>query len=84
MPTSRRSFARVSEADEARQAVDPDLTNDLQKHRGRWVALYAGEIVAVADSAREVIRIALENGVTDPTVLRVPSHPERLAFYRRT
>jgi hypothetical protein len=76
-----RSF--VDEASEPRQVIEPDLSGDLQQHKGRWVAIFGGAIVAVGDSAAEVVSEALRKGVTDPTVLRVPLHPDRLAYYRR-
>lgn len=80
MPTSKPGPLADS-ASEPRQVIEPDLTDDLQQHKGRWVAIHLGSIVAVADSAQEVLEAALRKGVTDPTVLRVPLHPDRLAYF---
>lgn len=82
MPAAKQR-SRVAEASEPRQVIEPELTGDLQLHKGRWVAIFGGAIVAVGDSAAEVVSEALRNGITDPTVLRVPRHPDRLAYYRR-
>jgi hypothetical protein len=71
------------DVDEPRQVIEHELTDDLQQHRGRWVAIFGAQVIAVADSAGDVFEIAVRKGVTDPTILRVPEHPDRLAFYRR-
>jgi len=79
LPSSKpRSL--VDEKSERHQVVEPELTNDLQKHKGRWVAIFGGVVVAVGDSAQGVIATALASGITDPTVVRVPRHPDRLAY----
>jgi hypothetical protein len=53
----------------------------LGQHKGEWVAVHLNRLVAVGQSALEVREAAAKKGVTDPTIFRVPKHPERLAFY---
>lgn len=82
MPTPKlRSLAEDTSG--PRPVVERDLARELQKYKGRWVALFAGAIVAVGDSAADVVSQALRKGVTDPMVVRVPHDPDRLAYYRR-
>lgn len=61
--------------------IDEQLAREIAEHRGRWVAIDGGVLVAVADTAIGAQRAALEKGVTDPVIFRVPAHPERLAFF---
>ena len=61
--------------------LEERLARDLERHKGRWVAVDRGKIVAVADSAEQVLHDALQKSVTDPLVFRVPVHPERIAFF---
>lgn len=75
--------SRVDDTSQPRRLIGSKLTDDLEQYKGRWVAIFGGAIVAIGDSAAEVMTEAVRKGVTDPTVLRVPRHPERLAFYRR-
>jgi hypothetical protein len=63
-----------------RPVIDEALAKLLEHHKGRWVAVDGSTIVAVGDSASEVIKGALEAGVTDPLVFKVATHPERLNF----
>jgi FMN phosphatase YigB (HAD superfamily) len=60
--------------------ISSDLAKVLEDHKGRWVAIFGDDLVAVGDSAPEVIEQARNAGITDPTVFRVPTHPERLNF----
>lgn len=53
-----------------------EVAVEMLAHRGRWIALDEGMIVAVADSLDEVHERAEAEGVADPLVFRVPSHPE--------
>jgi hypothetical protein len=46
-----------------------------------WVAVFGDRLIAVGDSAADVLKKALEAGITDPTVFRVPIHPERLSLF---
>ena len=62
-------------------AIGEKLAEQLAEHKGQWVAVYQGEVVAVGDSAVAVRDDALAKHITDPTIFRVPSHPERLAYY---
>ena len=57
------------------------LAQELEQHKGRWVAILNDRIVAVGDSAVDVKDLALKQGVTDPIVFRVPLHPNRVAFF---
>jgi len=59
-------------------AVSEQLAKELDRHRGRWVAVEGDKIIADAQSAQEVVRLANERGAADPIVFRVPLHPERL------
>lgn len=61
-------------------AIDDQLSEELEKYKGRWVAVFNKQIVASGDSAVEVTKTALEKGITDPLVFRVPSHPERINY----
>lgn len=57
------------------------LTAELKKHKGKWVAVFQDRLVAVGDSPEEVVKLAQEKHVTDPVVYRVPTRPDRLAFF---
>jgi hypothetical protein len=65
-------------------AVSEQLATELDRHRGRWVAVEIDKIIAVAESVPEVVRLANERGAADPIVFRVPLHPERLTFFECT
>ena len=54
-------------------AISDELAPDLAQHAGRWVALNDEQIVAVGDSAAEVLHEAADKHVTDPLVFRVPT-----------
>jgi hypothetical protein len=58
-----------------------ELADQLEDHKGQWVAVYQGALVAYGASAAEVFKSARDKGITDPTVFRVPAHPERLAYF---
>ncbi len=62
-------------------AVSEQLAKELDRHRGRWVAVEGDKIIADAQSAQEVVRLANERGAADPIVFRVPLHPERLNIF---
>jgi hypothetical protein len=70
-------------ADEPTRApvIEERLARELGEHRGRWVAIDQGILIAVDDTAAGARASALKRGVTDPIVFRVPAHPERLAFF---
>jgi hypothetical protein len=59
-------------------ALSAKLSAQLDRYRGRWVAVDNNQIIAEAESAQEVVRLAKQKGSTDPIVFRVPLHPERL------
>jgi len=63
-----------------RPVIDKKLAEELAHHKGRWVAVYNGHVVASGASASEVVQAALKKQVTDPLVFRVTAHPERLSF----
>jgi hypothetical protein len=66
-------------ADEATKPVIAEaLGTELQKHLGRWVAVFEDRVVGVGDTAKEATDAALAVHVTDPLVIRVPAYPERL------
>jgi Family of unknown function (DUF5678) len=60
--------------------IEQALAEELEQHRGQWVAIYQERIVGVSDSAMGVKEEALRNGITDPLVFRVPLHPDRLVI----
>ena len=82
MPPSKTQAPAHAKPEPPHRLVGSGLTKDLQQHKGRWVAIFGGAVVAFGDSAGEVMTEAIQKGVTDPTLVRVPRHPERLAFYR--
>lgn len=53
--------------------ISQKLSAELEAYRGRWVAVLDDRLVAVADSVSAVQKLALERGVTDPVVFRVPT-----------
>ncbi len=61
--------------------IEGPLARELEQHKGRWVAIIDERIVAVGDSAPDVRQTALDGGVTDPILFRVPTNPSRLAFF---
>jgi len=60
--------------------IEEGLAQELEEHKGRWVAVDQGVLAAVADSAIEARAGALAKGITDPLVFRVSAHPDRIAF----
>ena len=64
-----------------RSPIGDDLAAELSEHKGEWVAVHLNRLVAAGNSALEVRDAAVKKGITDPTIFRVPKHPERLAFY---
>jgi hypothetical protein len=77
-PFSETAFTEVVAA----PAIEPGLNAELQHHKGRWVAVdqATSRVIAAGGSAEEVVHTALAKRVTDPLVLRVPTHPERPNF----
>lgn len=65
----------------AMTASADDLANELEKHRGRWVAVFQDHIIAAGDTAQEVVDEAEKQGYTDPLIYRVPQHADRASFY---
>jgi len=61
--------------------VPEELAKVLEAYKGRWVAVYQGRLVAVADSASEAQAEAVKREITDPIVFRVPSHTIGLASF---
>ena len=62
--------------------IDSGLAEELEKHKGHWVAIdqIRDRIVAYGSSAQEVQAKALAKHVTDPIIYRVPAHPDRTNF----
>jgi hypothetical protein len=60
--------------------IEGPLAEELEGHKGRWVAVYQDKIVAVGDSAVGVKDEASRKQITDPLVFRVPTHANRIAF----
>lgn len=42
-----------------------------EHHAGQWIAVQGSDLVAVAESASEVLRLAREKGIKDPLVTAV-------------
>ncbi len=61
-------------------AISDELSNELEKYKGKWVAVYEDRVVASGDSAVEVTKAAAKRNITDPLVFRVPTHPERINY----
>jgi len=59
-------------------AISGQLSEQLDRYRGRWVAVDNNRIIAEAEPALEVVSLANKRGCIDPIVFRVPLHPERL------
>lgn len=57
------------------------VAEEMRDHRGRWVALEEGRIVAVADSLDEVIEAATDAGCPEPLAFRVPANPDKATVY---
>ena len=51
------------------------LAQDLDKYRGKWVAIKDGEVIASAESAVDVVRELHEKGITDAALHRVSDSP---------
>lgn len=49
--------------------------------RGKWVAREGFELIAVADTLKEALRIAREKGVDKPIVRQVPREKHRYSFF---
>ncbi len=79
-PHSSHALVSVTDGNEE-PPIAEELSSRLQEYKGRWVAVDQDEVVADADSAAEVLKLALERGHTDPLVFRVATSPERLAFF---
>jgi len=62
-------------------SIEDALADELERHKGKWVAIFNGAVVAVADSAAEARDLAQEKSITDPTLFRVPINPNRIAYY---
>jgi hypothetical protein len=67
--------------DQAERVLEPSLEHELLAHEGRWVAVTRSELVAVGDSADEVIRRASERGVEHPIVYFVPRDGHSSMFF---
>lgn len=60
--------------------IEEPLARELEKFKGRWVAVFQKQVVAVSDSASQVRDQAEAKGFTDPLVFRVPLNPNRVAY----
>ena len=59
---------------------DPTLVRELWAYRGRWVATTRTELLAVGDTAEDVLSSAQEFGVEAPIVFQVPAG-DRTAYF---
>jgi hypothetical protein len=60
--------------------LDPTLQNELLEHPGKWVTMTRREIIALGDSASEVLERARSRGYERPILHRVPRPGERTYF----
>lgn len=65
----------------AEHELEPQVVEQLAMHRGRWVAMTRSRILAVGDSATEVVVEARRQGVRSPIVHRVPEDGHRTYFF---
>lgn len=61
--------------------VDPELQEELLKHRGRWVAMTRAKLLAVGDSPAEVLAAAHEVGCESPILYFVPRDDRAVYFF---
>ena len=61
--------------------IDKKLSEELQKYKGKWVAVDKNKVVGSGDTALEAKEAAAKVGVTDPIIFRVTAHPERLNLF---
>lgn len=54
------------------------IENDLDKYRGRWVAIQDGRVVVDADSPAEVMERVREEGLTGWALDHVPEDPHAI------
>jgi hypothetical protein len=52
--------------------IDPKLDNELLSYRGKWVAITTSRLIAVGESAADVLRVARDHGVESPILYHVP------------
>jgi uncharacterized protein DUF5678 len=64
-----------------RPTVQDPPADELERNKGRWVAVDQGHVVASGASAKEASEGARKRGVTDPILFYVPVHPERVNFF---
>lgn len=77
--TSKTNLA--DETQEVTPAVfSAHLAAELDRHRGKWVAVLEDRVVAVADSAEAVVAAARAQQITDPLVFRVSTDPDQLNY----
>lgn len=64
------------------KVIDEALSRELENYKGRWVAIdeAKNKVVGHGDSLEKARQEALDRGVTEPLLYRVPAHPERIAF----
>lgn len=67
-------------SDTREPVIEQHVADELDRYRGKWVALDDDRIVGAGDSVVDALNAARREGVTDPVVFRVPVHPDRLSF----
>jgi sirohydrochlorin ferrochelatase len=61
------------------QQVDPEkLAAELAEHRGQWVAIREGHVVAAAEDPADVLRQVEERGLTGWVLDRVSEDPDTI------
>lgn len=66
-----RPAARPGDLD----AADRELADALRPHRGRWIALRAGEVLVATDSPEDVLSWLGRHDERADTMFRVPLDP---------
>lgn len=63
------------------QEIPQELQQEFLKHPGKWVAFTSSEIVAVGDTAGEVLREATKRKISGPMLYHVPEGEHTAYFF---
>ena len=58
--------------DRAERVLDYELQEQLHEYAGKWVVITSTEVIAVGDAAEDAWAKAVEAGVNDAALYRVP------------
>jgi len=73
---SSGSAVRASSAGEAAEPYHARQADPLRAHRGRWVAVRDGDVLAVADDPEQLYAWLVRHDATAESMFRVPLDPE--------